>query len=114
MVRKKLVGGTPTGYLLDGRVRPDFVYVWITHWFPILTFCPYNGLPDFVFVTVKFHQFRELYAVRKKIKELIQFQTLYMEDVARIVKLTYTDALEVEVRLMFSKHVVRINYVPLD
>ena len=39
---------------------------WISHWLPIITICPVNKLPDFIYVTIEFEDtFEELYQVRK-------------------------------------------------
>jgi hypothetical protein len=81
----------------------------ITHWFPIVTFCPVNGLPDFVYVTVSFNEFQELYEVRRKIKSAIQFKKVFMEDAALFMKTLFPKSTSVEVRLMFSKHIVTVE-----
>jgi len=77
----------------------------ITTWFPILTFCPVNNLPDFIFVEVEFTEFAELYGVRKKLRKLISCKNMYMEDVAQLVADNFACD-KVTVRLMFNKHVV--------
>jgi len=76
---------------------------------PIITVCPENNLPDLVYVTVETKEFLELYAVRKKIKRLLRFKCLYMEAAAAAVLSEYPEASAVEVRLLFNRHVVRIE-----
>lgn len=81
----------------------------VTHWLPILTYCPENNFPDFVYVKVRFTQFIELYAVRKKIRQLISGKTLYMETIANIIADEFPNARTVTVRLAFNKHVVTLE-----
>lgn len=79
----------------------------ITHWLPIVTFCPVNKLPDLIFVEVTFYNdFHELYNVRKKLRNLISGKTIFMEDIPALVLQEYPDAKIVKVRLAFNKHVV--------
>lgn len=80
----------------------------ITTWLPILTFCPENNLPDFIYVEVEFTTFVELYAMRKKIRDLVFGKTMYMEDIATLV-MQEVKADKVTVRLMFNKHKVIIE-----
>lgn len=79
----------------------------ITHWLPIITFCPVNNLPDFIYVTVQFDKFAELYKVRRRIRTLISGKKLFMENICALVAKEFPDAVSVEVRLMFNKHIVR-------
>lgn len=83
----------------------------IRHWLPIVTFCPVNGLPDLLFVSVLFDddQFHELYAIRRRVRELVSWKKVFMEDVAETVFREYQDASEIHVRLLFSRHVVIIK-----
>ena len=78
----------------------------ITHWLPIVTFCPVNNLPDLIYVSITFEDFQELYEVRRKIKRAAQFKKMFMEDICTMVYDMYPTALEVQVRLVFSKHTV--------
>ncbi len=80
----------------------------ITHWLPILTFCPVNKLPDLIYVELEFHRFAELYAVRKKVRKLLQGKTIFMEDAAKLV-LEAFPVERVTVRLMFNKHIVMME-----
>lgn len=81
----------------------------ITHWLPIVSFCPENGFPDLIYVEVKFDSFVELYAVRKRIKKLCSGKKLYMEAIAAEVAEEFPMATMVRVRLMFNKHVVEVT-----
>ena len=84
--------------------------VTITHWLPILTFCPVNKLPDFIFVEVTFvDTFAELYGVRSKIRKLVSKKLMFMEDIAKMVFDEFPEANTVKVRLMFNKHIVEIR-----
>lgn len=85
------------------------LHLTITHWFPIITFCPVNKLPDFIFVKVTFNTFKELYAVRKELKKAFNFRCMFMEDVALEVAERFPDSEQVEVHLAFSKHIVKIS-----
>lgn len=81
--------------------------VHVRHWFPILTFCPVNGLPDFIYITVTFHDtWAELYSVRKIIKKCASFKEKYMEDIAKSVLSEIPNAHSVTVNLAFSRHTV--------
>lgn len=86
------------------------IFVYIRHWFPIITFCPVNGYPDLIYVTLEYHNqtFIELYAIRKKIRKLISGRKMFMEQVATTLLTEFQDVSAVEVRLAFSRHVVRI------
>ena len=81
----------------------------VRHWLPILTFCPVNNLLDPIYVTVKFETFCELYAVRKKIKELLSLKTIFMEDAAKLILDAFPEATEVTVTLAFNRHVVVVR-----
>ena len=86
----------------------------IGHWLPIITFCPVNNLPDFVYIYVTFeNEFQELYSVRKNIRKLIQFKKLFMEDIAQKIIEIYPTCTEVSVVLLTGRHVTttRNNYV---
>ena len=80
----------------------------ITHWLPIVTFCPENSLPDFVFVELHTTKFIELYSARKKIRKAIAGKKMYMEDLATVVAEEFPQAEQVVVRLMFNKHRVEV------
>ena len=82
----------------------------IRHWLPILTFCPVNSLPDFIYITIEFtDKFVELYKVRKEVRALISGRKMYMEDAAKQLMELYPEASAVEVRLMLDRHVVTIH-----
>lgn len=81
----------------------------IRHWVPIVTFCPVNGLPDFVYVTVEFESFMELYSVRRLIRKTINGKKMFMEDCAGEVLKQFPSAKSVTVTLMFNRHVVTLK-----
>lgn len=81
----------------------------VSHWLPVITFCPVNNLPDVIYVYVTFDSFAELYAVRKQVRKLVSFKKMFMEDVAMTVLTSIEGAVEVEVRLITSRHVVKVN-----
>jgi len=82
----------------------------ITHWFPFVTFCPVNSLPDFIFIEITFdNTFVELYAVRKNLRRLVQGKKIFMEDVLSLVAEHYSTASSITVRLAFNKHVVTLE-----
>lgn len=81
----------------------------VSHWLPIITFCPVNNLPDVIYVYVTFDTFTELYDVRKKIRKLVNFKKMFMEDVAQCLLHGIEGAVEVEVRLITGRHVVKLN-----
>lgn len=85
--------------------------VTIRHWFPILTFCPVNHLPDLVYASVTFagSDDKELYAVRKEIRERLSHRKCFMEELAKDLYLTFPTAIEVTIRLAFNRHEVRIT-----
>lgn len=80
----------------------------IRHWLPIITFCPVNGLPDLIYVSVEFSDFVELYAVRKKIRKFAMWKKMYMEGIAEEVRLMFPEASKITVQLAFGRHVVKI------
>lgn len=90
-------------HISDGTVLTE-----ITHWFPIVTRCPVNGLPDPLFVSITFGDFAELYAVRKALRRAFSGKKMFMEDVAKEVARMYPDAKMVRVRLWFNRHIVTI------
>lgn len=80
----------------------------VRHWLPIITFCPVNSLPDVVYVSLEFtNQFVELYEVRRKVRKLLAWRKLFMEDAAAELRLAFPNADAVEVHLAFNRHVVR-------
>jgi hypothetical protein len=81
----------------------------ISHWLPIITFCPVNRLPDFIYITVSFDSFQELYAIRKRIRKAASWKLRFMEDIAVDLTLEFPTATEVEVRLLTGRHVVIIR-----
>jgi hypothetical protein len=85
-------------------------HVTITHWFPVITFCPINGLPDFIFVECVFinKPFMELYNVRKIIRRTLQGKKLFMEECAELVHQNLKCD-ETTIRLIFNKHTVSIK-----
>lgn len=87
------------------------IVVTYTHWLPIVTFCPKNNLPDFIYIRVKFKdaQFNDLYEVRRKIKKAVQWKRMYMEEVAAEIVNEFPDAIEIVVKLIFNKHYIAIR-----
>jgi hypothetical protein len=83
----------------------------ISHWLPIVTFCPVNRLPDFIYITITFRSFEELYAVRKRIRKIAAWRLRFMEDIAQDILYAFPTAYEVEVRLLTGRHVVTIGRV---
>lgn len=83
----------------------------IRHWLPIITFCPVNKLPDFIYVSVVFEGcgMVELYAVRKQVRKMCSGKTAFMEEIALMVAAHYPAAKEVHVRLAFSRHEVVVK-----
>lgn len=88
--------------------------VTISHWLPVITFCPVNNLPDLihVYVTIPADKFVELYGVRKDIQRNWRFRKMFMEDVAKEAFEFFDYALAVEVRLLTGRHVVRLEREP--
>lgn len=84
------------------------IEITISHWFPIVTFCPVNRMPDLIFISVTFRDFKELYAVRKLLRRF-WFKTLFMEEVAYGVLKVIPDASRVRVHLMFNRHCVEVS-----
>lgn len=81
------------------------------HWLPILTFCPVNGLPDLIYVTLEFEdaKLRDLYQVRKQVRKLVSMKKMYMEDIAQRILEEFPEAI-VTVRLALDRHVVTVFY----
>lgn len=77
----------------------------VSHWLPIVTRCPVNGLPDVVYVYAHFGSFAELYAVRKIIRKTCMWRKAFMEDLAQDVLTALPDAAQVEVRLLTGRHI---------
>lgn len=81
--------------------------VTLSHWLPLVTFCPVNNMPDLLYVYVTHENvFVELYAARKKLRKAVQWKNCFMEDVAALVCEAFPEASRVEVRLMTGRHVV--------
>jgi hypothetical protein len=81
----------------------------IGHWLPIVTFCPVNGLPDLIYVYVRFEVFKELYSVRKRIYQLLYWRTMYMEEIGETLLNEFQDASSVKVKLLTGRHIVTIR-----
>lgn len=81
----------------------------IRHWLPIVTVCPVNCLPDLIYVSMVFEEFVELYAARARIRQLVSWKCMFMEDVARVIIKEFPHAKEVQVRLAFSRHIVTVR-----
>ena len=90
-----------------------FRRVSITHWFPIVTICPVNNLPDLIYITVDFDndpvvnpQFNELYSVRKRIRKIASWKRAFMEDIADEMFNEFRGCSCVTVTLLFNRHTV--------
>lgn len=84
--------------------------VTVRHWLPIVTFCPVNKLPDLIYISVTFeNQFQELYAVRRKVRELSAWKLRFMEDIANDVFTAFPTCSEVRLELMLGRHVVNLK-----
>lgn len=82
----------------------------VTHWFPIVTFCPVNKLPDMIYVELDFQdEFVELYAARKALRKVVQWRTIYMEDAAMVLAEEFPSASEIRVKLAFNRHTVTLK-----
>lgn len=89
-------------------VRSTFT---ISHWLPIVTYCPVNGFPDLIYVYITFdiNDFHELYQTRKDIRNAVKGKKLFMEDIAKFLQELYVSALVIEVRLMTGRHSVTLH-----
>lgn len=85
-------------------------HVVIRHWLPVVTFCPVNKLPDFIYISVCFDakEFVELYAVRALFRKY-NFKLMFMEDIAKAVLSNFPNCKFVEVRLAFNRHLVHLE-----
>lgn len=85
-------------------------YVLISHWLPIITFCPVNKMPDFIYITVGFkNDFVELYEARKLIRKLVSGKLMFMEDVAEVISKNFKDAHYIKVSLLTGRHIVELK-----
>lgn len=84
--------------------------VTIRHWFPIITACPVNHLPDFVYASVTFEgdDLHELYAVRRRMRKVLSWRKVFMETLAADLANEFPDATKVSITLAFNRHVVTI------
>lgn len=89
----------------------------ISHWLPIVTFCPVNGGMDWLYITLTYSlktgqeqvkYFPELYQIRRDLRKVVQGREMFMEDVAELVLDCFAAASAVEVALMFGRHVVKL------
>lgn len=79
----------------------------ISHWLPVITFCPVNRLPDFLYITVTFeNEFQELYAIRKRIRKVASWKLKFMEDIAADLRKEFPSAVNIKVQLIFGRHVI--------
>ena len=85
-------------------------HVLISHWLPIVTFCPVNKLPDFLYITLGFeNEFVELYEVRKRMRKLISGKLMFMEDVVLALASEFKNASYIKVALMTNRHIVELK-----
>ena len=80
----------------------------VRHWLPIITFCPVNGLPDVIYISVEFTEFTELYEARKKIRKATMWRKAFMETIADDILKLFPQANKITVQLAFGRHVVKI------
>lgn len=66
----------------------------ISHWLPLVTRCPVNGLPDLCYIYVTIEGFAELYEARKHLFSGFFMNKLFMED---MLKEVWTRAKQLEV-----------------
>ena len=80
----------------------------IRHWLPIVTFCPVNHLPDLIYIEVEFDddELHELYAVRRRVRQIASWKKKYMEAIADEVFNSFPGCTAVTVTLAFGRHVV--------
>lgn len=80
----------------------------ISHWFPIISFCPINKLPDLLYATITFEgsEFKELYEVRNRIKKIASWKLKFMEDIAIDLHNEFPDAIEVKLKLITGRHTI--------
>ena len=83
-------------------------YVKLSHWLPIITICPVTKLPDLLYISLTFkEEFVELYQFRKQLK-IFNFTETYMELVANDLERMFPNAVEIEVKLLTGRHIVRL------
>lgn len=85
------------------------------HWFPILTICPVNGMPDFIYVSIEWEAptetaFLDLYLVRKLVRRTLSMRRISMEAASRLVLVAFYQQFRsvpsaITVSLMFNRHV---------
>lgn len=87
-------------------------HVTYRHWLPIITFCPVNKLPDPLYISLTFDdsKHRDLYKIRRAIREGVRFKLMYMEDIAATLSKEFPEAKSVRVSLLFNRHVVEIHH----
>jgi hypothetical protein len=84
----------------------------ISHWLPIVTICPVNGLPDVVYIYAYFEGFAELYEVRRTIRRLASMRCAFMEEIAADVLKEMPDTCFcVEVVLLTGRHIANARRV---
>lgn len=95
------------------------------HWWPVVTFCPVNHLPDFLWVSIQFRdrvtmpgvawpsghestfcQPPDLYAIRRTIRYVLRWRKLTMEEAAERLLAAFPEATGVRVALAFERHTV--------
>ncbi len=83
----------------------------ISHWLPVISFCPVNKLPDLLYITVEFEgsEFHELYSVRKRIRKISAWRRCFMEDIAVDLFNEFPDAVKVQVKLITGRHIITMK-----
>nr|DAF45698.1 MAG TPA: archeaosine synthase [Siphoviridae sp. ctJ7x27] len=93
----------------SSRIILDYdmpIHTVISHWFPLITRCPVNGLPDVLYVYLSFNTFEELYAVRRKLFKKFFWKKTFMEDLAVDILREFPDAYRVHIKLLTNRHQV--------
>lgn len=92
----------------------------VRHWWPIVTFCPFNGMPDFLWVSVQMltvspdyystarEEVIDLRIIRRKVRAAIGWKKISMEDACRKAAQALPGMFVqmVVVRMLASRHVV--------
>lgn len=98
------------------------MHIIISHWVPLVTRCPINGMPDFLYAEIHYElgetpDFPELYSVRKVIRNSVIFgERIYMEELTkRLATILFESDLRIHkvvVRMPFNRHRVEIERDP--
>lgn len=90
----------------------DSCTVQFRHWLPLITFCPVNGLPDFIYVTVTYiDNPDEIYDVKEVLRKTIMWKKAYMKDITQTILNNFPQAHSVTVRSMFNRQAVHVRRI---